>query len=112
MGAPIYFMSYMVVVFFITLNLMIAIIIDGYEEAKQTISGEDDQDLLFIHDCLRSLALKFTARIKKFFNLKKLNRLRKSISKISPENPKFSKTRVSLRSKCKKLRKRIFMKQN
>ena len=35
--APVYFMSYIVTVFFITLNLMIAIIIDGYEEAKQSI---------------------------------------------------------------------------
>ena len=42
-----YFMSYIVTVFFI-LNLMIAIIIDGYEEAKQSILTDDDE-LLFIH---------------------------------------------------------------
>ena len=106
--APIYFMSYMVIVFFITLNLMIAIIIDGYEEAKQTISGEDDQDLLFIHDCLRSLALKFTARIKKFFNLKKLKRLSKSISKVSPESPKFKKTQSVVAEQVQKTEEKHF----
>ena len=77
--APIYFMSYMVVVFFITLNLMIAIIIDGYEEAKQSIMSDDDHDLLFIHDCLRSITIKCTSRIKKVFMMKKLKKLTSSV---------------------------------
>ena len=80
--AAVYFMSYMVVVFFITLNLMIAIIIDGYEEAKQSILSDDDQDLLFIHDCLRSITLKCTSRIKKIIMLKRLKRLN---ARVVPE---------------------------
>ena len=85
--AAIYFGSYMVVVFFITLNLMIAIIIDGYEEAKQSVSeGDDDHDLLFIHDCLRTLMLKCSGRIKKFFADRKLKKLEsRESSKVAPE---------------------------
>lgn len=86
--APVYFMTYIITVFFITLNLMIAIIIDGYEEAKQSILAEDDEDLLFIHDCLRSLIIRFTSKCKKMLLLRQLNKHQKSSGKISPEADK------------------------
>ncbi len=84
--APIYFMTYIITVFFITLNLMIAIIIDGYEEAKQSILTDDDEDLLFIHDCLRSLIIRFTSKCKKMILKRQLKKVGKKGNKISPES--------------------------
>ena len=89
--APVFFMSYIVTVFFITLNLMIAIIIDGYEEAKQSILTDDDEDLLFIHDCLRSIVIRFTGKCKRFFLSRQL---KKREAKVAPAQEKRSLKRT------------------
>merc|ERR1711991_922803 len=66
--AAIYFMTYIIAAFFIVLNFLIAIILDGFQQSSKQMDFKEFQDeSFFAKEWLHYLTVRFTVRFRKLF---------------------------------------------